>query len=908
MDITRRQDYPVEAQGEGNSTDSFTKRQMGIDPRGAIMTAKYGRVFKGDIMQSVASFGTVGVVVYSNPQDYGGNKMEWYYPESRWLPPREAQRGSVFQGVSDPLSPELEKDSLKVSLQRVAFHKIQLGKKLINPLASLEHIPHGFQGSHNGTGFNTFASAIGFERGPKELLNGAVGEIKKLGGMTGEKYPAEPGIRVVSDKYVRLLLECKRMQSLSSGKQVHAHMLKTGIQPEIFLLNNLVNMYAKCGCLVYARYLFDKMSERNVVSWTILIVGYAQNGESAEALNLVSHVHKMGIEMDQVIFSCALKACATLGNLQHGKQIYAHILKTGFESHVSVGNSLVTMYAKCGSVDNACKAFDKMPERNTISWTAVIAGYAQNNHDEEALHLFSEMRQAGTKPNHFTFAIILQACSNLGYLQQVKEIHAHTITTGFESHVSVRNALVSVYAKFGYIEDAQKTFSKILQRNIVSWNAMIGGYGQNGDGEDALRLFCDMRQAGMKPDKFTLSSVLSTCATLATLEQGKLVHAHIVKTGFEAHVSIVNALVTVYAKCGSIADARTVFDNISERDIVSWTAMIAGYAQHGCGKEALQLFEKMQWLGTRPNYITWVAVLSACSNVGLVDEGRHYFDCLSRDHDIVPGLEHYACMVDLLGRAGFLHEADDLISRMTVEPNALVWRNLLGACRIHDNVKLGECAAARILELEPHDVATYVMLSNIYASAGRWDDVAEVRKLMKISGVRKEPGQSWIEIKNKVHTFVAGDRLHPQTQQILAKLEELTEQMKEAGYVPNTQSVLYDVEEELKESILCHHSEKLAIGFGLISTSAETPLRIIKNLRICDDCHTATKFISQIVGREIVMRDVTRFHHFKDGLCSCRDYWVFGHELECPYMMLRRAGATATSLRQVGKGPTYVDL
>jgi pentatricopeptide repeat protein len=329
----------------------------------------------------------------------------------------------------------------------------------------------------------------------------------------------------------------------------------------------------------------------------------------------------------------------------------------------------------------------------------------------------------------------------------------------------------------------------------------------------------------------------------------------------------------MYSKCGSIEDAFQTFDVMSERNVISWNAMIAGCAQHGCGKEALKLFAQMPQAGIEPDHISFVSALSACSHSGLVDEGLQLFDSMCRDYCIAPREVHYACMIDLLGRAGRLDEARDFMKTIPFAPDAYVWGALLGACRLYGNIDLGKHAAECLFQLEPHNAAKYVLLSNIYAAAGRWDDVAKVRKIMKDRGVQKQPGCSWIEVKNKVHTFMVEDKSHPQTEEIYSTLEELARQMEAAGYVPDTNFVLHDVEMEQKEHSLYHHSEKLAIAFGLISTLPGLPVRIIKNLRVCGDCHTATKFISKIVEREIIIRDANRFHHFKDGLCSCGDYW-----------------------------------
>jgi pentatricopeptide repeat protein len=433
--------------------------------------------------------------------------------------------------------------------------------------------------------------------------------------------------------------------------------------------------------------------------------------------------------------------------------------------------------------------------------------------------------------------------------------------------------MVAGYAQNGKLEVARDLFDIMPERNLGSWNSMIAGYAQNGHWEESLELFFEMQKANVKADPATFASILSACASLEALEQGKCVHGYTIESGFVSDVSVGNALTTMYAKCGCIEDAKSVFDNISKKNSVSCNAMIAAYAQHGYGNEALQLFEQMKQTGMKPNHITFVGILSACSHAGLVEEGCYYFDSMSRDYCIAPGADHYACMVDLLGRAGRLDEADKLINEMPFDPDAAVLWALLGACRIHKNVKLGERVAERLFELEPLNSSTYVLLSNIYAVEGRWDDVGKVRKIMKAKGVIKKAGCSWIKIKHKVHVFHEGERMHPQMEKIYSALHELDRQMREVGYVPDTTFVLHDVEEQQKEQSLCQHSEKLAIVFGLISTPLGTVIQVMKNLRVCGDCHNAIKFISKIVAREIVVRDTRRFHHFKMGFCSCRDYW-----------------------------------
>eukprot|EP01018_Ginkgo_biloba_P037492 Gb_02031 [translate_table: standard] len=632
-------------------------------------------------------------------------------------------------------------------------------------------------------------------------------------------------------------------------------------------------MYAKCGNLENARLVFEKMSDRDVVPWTAMIAGYTQNGHANEALTLFGQMHLAGMKPNPITMSSVLPACARLQALQQGKWIHDYIIRSGIELDVYVGTALIDMYVKCGCIESARQVFDDMSKRNECSWNSMIAGYAQNGDANEALALFHQMQLAGMTPNAVTMVSVLSTLAHSDDLQQGKRVHDYIIRTGFESNVFVGSALIDMYTKCGSIGIARQVFEKLSERDVVSWTAMIAGYAQNGYANEALTLFHQMKLAGVIPDSATMVSVLSACAHLGALQQGKLIHDYIIRCGLESDVFVGTALIDMYAKCGSVDIARKCFDKMSERDVVSWNAMIAGYGMHGHGEDALVVFSHMQQIGMKPNWVTFICVLCACSHAGLVNEGSQNFGRMKRDYCITPKMKHYACMVDLLGRAGHLDEAEDFIKKMPLEPDASVWGALLGACRIHCNVELGVLVAGRLFDLEPEDAGYYVLVSNIYAAAGRWDSVAKVRTIMKDRGLKKTPGCSLIDINNHVHAFLVGDRSHPESEKIYAMLETLTGQMEDAGYVPNTNFVLLNVEEEVKEQMLYSHSEKLAIAFGLMNTSPQTPIRITKNLRVCGDCHTASKFISAIVSREIIVRDANRFHHFKDGLCSCGDYW-----------------------------------
>eukprot|EP01018_Ginkgo_biloba_P017187 Gb_23320 [translate_table: standard] len=683
----------------------------------------------------------------------------------------------------------------------------------------------------------------------------------------------QAGIQPNKFTFPFVLKACAGLSALQEGREIHYHIVRTGFESDVYVGTALVDMYAKCGSIEDARNVFEKMTERNVVSWNTMIAGCAQNGYFDETLKFFREMQMEGMEPESVTILSVLPACINFEALKQGKEIHNYITRSGLSSDDFVGTSLIDMYAKCGSIEDAGHVFDKMPRRDVVSWNTMIAGYAQSGHANEALTLFKQMQLADVKPNSVTMVSLFPSCSHLAALQQAKCIYGYIIRSGFQSDVAVSTALVAMYAKCGDIEIARQFFDKMLERDVVSWNAMIAGYTQNGYANEALILFHQMHLTNVKPDSVTMVSVLPACGHLAALQQGKWIHDYIIRNGFQSDVSVLNSLVAMYAKCGSIEIARQLFEKIAERNVVSWNAMIAGYGMHGLGDDALQLFSQMQQSGLKPDGHTFISVLSACRHAGLVDVGLQYFDCMNRDYFIKPRIEHYACMVDLLGRAGHLYEAQNFIKMMPIEPDASVWGTLLAACRTHSNIELGESVSEHLLELEPDNAGNYVLLSNIYATAGRWDDVAKVRTMLMYRGLKKSPGCSWIEIENQVHAFLAGDRSHPQSDKVYAILEGLSGQMKEAGYAPDKSCVLHDVEEEEKEYILCSHSEKLAISFGLINTIPGTPIQITKNLRVCRDCHSATKFISKIVRREIIVRDANRFHHIEDGLCSCGDYW-----------------------------------
>jgi pentatricopeptide repeat protein len=680
----------------------------------------------------------------------------------------------------------------------------------------------------------------------------------------------QAGVRPNGVTYLSILKTCASPSALKWGKEVHAHIRHGGLESDVRVGTALLKMYAKCGCIKEARHIFDNLTNRDVFSWNVMIGACADSGCGEEAYQLFLQMKRQGFRPDAITYTSILNACASAGALEWVKEVHSNIMDSGLELDLRLASALVHMYAKNGSINDARLVFDRMKERDVVTWSAMIGEYAENGRGTEAYELFLQMKREGCAPNAITFINILNACASAGALGWMKEVHRHILEAGLESDLRVGSALIHMYAKSGSIDDARLVFDRMKERNVITWSVMIGGFAQHGRGHEAYELFLRMQREDCEPNEITYTSILNACASAGALGWMKEVHSHILESGLESDLRVANALVHMYAKSGSINDARILFDRMKERDVMTWNVMINGLAQHGSGHEALELFREMNF---KPDGYSFVAALSACSHAGLVDEGHRLFLAMSEDYGIQPTVLHYACMVDLLGRAGRLQEAKRFIDTMPVEPDKATWGALLGACRTYANVELGELVAQQILKLEPHDASTYVLLSNIYAGAGKWDKVSTIRTMMHARGVRKEPGRSWIEVDNKIHYFAVGDLSHPEMKEIYAVLERLIEQSKAEGYVPDTQLVLKNIAEEDKELSLCSHSEKLAIAYGLLRTAPGKPIRIYKNLRVCSDCHTATKFISKVTGREIVARDANRFHHFKDGICSCGDYW-----------------------------------
>ncbi|XP_047977058.1 pentatricopeptide repeat-containing protein At3g62890-like [Salvia hispanica] len=594
-----------------------------------------------------------------------------------------------------------------------------------------------------------------------------------------------------------------KFNSVSELKLVHSLLIKSGSPLSHLPLSRVASVCALTPSFLYAQRIFQQVGQSETSAWNSCLRDFAESDTPFDAILFFHQLRRHNVCPDSFTCSFVLKACVKLMDLSHGRIVHALVVKLGLLFNLVLQNVILHMYSSCGEINDAVLLFDKMLQRDVVTW----------------------------------------------------------------------NTMITQLVKRGDIALAHQMFLEMPDRNLRSWTAMIAGFVRCGKPKKAIDIFREMKQVGLKPNEATVVAVLAACADLGDLDLGRWIHDYSDKSGFTENVLICNKLIDMYIKCGCLQAAKDVFEGMKKRTVVSWSAMIQGLALHGNADEALGLFSKMIQTGVKPNDVTFIGLLNACSHMGLINEGRAFFARMTSDFAITPSIEHYGCMVDLLSRAGLLQEAYEFIKQMPTTPNAAIWGALLGGCKVHKDVEMAEVAMKHIHELDPNNDGYYVVLANIYSEAKKREDAARVRKLMKERGLKKTYGCSSITIKGLVHEFVAGDESHSQSEEIVEKWNELLVPLRQKGYVPNTSVVLLDMEEEEKERYVFGHSEKLALVFGLINLPPRETVRIFKNLRVCEDCHAAFKLLSEIVKREIVVRDRNRFHTFKDGCCSCKDYW-----------------------------------
>ncbi|KAF7145610.1 hypothetical protein RHSIM_Rhsim04G0179400 [Rhododendron simsii] len=697
-----------------------------------------------------------------------------------------------------------------------------------------------------------------------------------------------------------LLKNPSSIKTKSLAQQLHAQIVKSNATTHLNLIHESLIVFNT----------LHPSSPPSLGAWKSIIRYYTSNGLFLQTLTAFVKMWDSGVYPDHNVFPSVIKSCTHLVDLRFGESVHGCAIHLGIDFDLFTGNALMNMYSKLETfgrigglgdvvgqvfdkmpklgkmkmnyalppsnkqtagfdrlgmsyevlrrnggmealrLDSVRKVFEMMPKRDLVSWNTLIAGNAQNGLYKEALYMVREMGKANLQPDPFTLSSVLPIFAEYVDVMKGKEIHGYAIRHGLDTNGFIGSSLIDMYANCTRVEDSCKVFNLLPQGDIVSWSSVIAGCVQNGAFDEGLKLFRKMLLAKIQPVNVTFSSIMPACAHLTTVHLGKQLHGCIIRGGFDDNVFIASSLVDMYARCGNIKTARWIFNNMEQIDIVSWTAMIMGCALHGHADEAISLFKQMEMGGVKPNSVAFVAVLTACSHAKLVEEGLQYFNSMIHDYGISPGLEHYASVADLLGRAGKLEEAYEFISRTHTKPEGSVWSTLLASCRVHKNTEVAEKVAEKIFTLDPNNMVAYVLLSNTYSAAGRWKEAAKLRTIMRDKGMRKKPACSWVEVNNKVHAFVAGDKSHPYYDKINEVMTFLLEVIEREGYVVDTNEVLHDVGEEQKRVSYC--------------------------VATCVDCHVATKFVAKIMGREIIVMDNGQFHHFRDGKCSCGDYCKIG--------------------------------
>ncbi|XP_015892169.3 putative pentatricopeptide repeat-containing protein At3g25060, mitochondrial [Ziziphus jujuba] len=588
------------------------------------------------------------------------------------------------------------------------------------------------------------------------------------------------------------LLSCKDKATLA---KLHALVILTGLFTHGSSNAQLIASYARVVDAVSAHQLFEKLPRRGVDVWNAMIIAYSRKEYPDEVIRLYRQMILEGVKPDSSTFTVAIKACASTLDLETGEEIWFKAKDNGFECDVFVGSSVLNLYAKCGKMDEASVVFDKMPKKDVVCWTSMLTGFVQSGRPVEALEIYKQMQMEGMKTDGVVLLGLVQVGAKLGVSKVGLSVHGYLIRRDHPMDVILQTSLVDMYAKTGKLGLAYRIFRKMTCKNVISWGALISGYAQNGFARNALEMLVEMQSCGYKPDLLSLVGALLASSQVGSLKLGKSLHGYILRR-FVLDQVTGTALIDMYSKCGSLSCARALFARINTKDSISWNAMIASYGIHGQGKEALALFLKMTEISLKPDHTTFASLLSSFSHSGLVEEGQYWFDLMLCKYKIPPGEKHYACMVDLLARAGLVEEAYDLIGSISTEPGLPVWVALLAGCHNCQKVTIGEIAAKKVLELKPNDMGVYALISNFYAMAKKWNEVACVRNIMKKTRIKKEPAYSTVEVNGKLHSFLMEDNSHRQYKDTLELLDKLDQEMRIMQYAPETGLSLHDYEGE----------------------------------------------------------------------------------------------------------------
>ncbi|KAI5069763.1 hypothetical protein GOP47_0016064 [Adiantum capillus-veneris] len=689
----------------------------------------------------------------------------------------------------------------------------------------------------------------------------------------GEEALAEFGkmqLEGVSPNAVTIACLLKAWDSVATKDNIGDFVQKvkgTDCEKDPLVGNTLVGINAKLGFKQDALRIFDRVKNKDVVSWNALISGLVEYGDAMEAL---IHYEKMPQDLvspNAVTFTCICKACGSLGDVEQALLVHSEIIKLGLEEDSFLGNSVSCMYAKCDSLLEAVEVFDKLLVKNVVSWSALIGGYAKHGPRSEALKYFEQMKLEGVPPGAFTFTSVLRSFVCMEALNSGRDIHIEIELKGFAVNIHVGNALIGMYTKCGSLLEAEYVFNQLPFRDILSWNTLITGFAEHGLGQEALKYYEEMQVRGFQLDEVSVSGALKACGAIGALGRGREIHASLTEGLFAVDTCVGTSLINMYAKCGSLSEAQEVFCKLPVRNVMVWSTMIQAFGMNHEGWKAIECFEEMQKQGVEANGVTFTCLLSACRHASLPLEGNKYFKAMRQDFGIVPSVEHYNCMIDLFARSGHLFEAEKLCELVGVSAEGAL-SALLTASRICGETELGLRCFQENVKINVNDAGLYVLMMDIFASAGRLNDASRIEDLRRHVGAFKKPASAVIEIGNEVYEFVVGNN---QSKDIAEALRSLNTGMKVEGNVAHLESVLASSSDVEKEASLCEHAEKIALAFGLLHTPQGQTLRVTKNLRMCRDCHNTSMFISQQRKREIVIRDNCCVHHFKDGFCSCGD-------------------------------------
>ncbi|KAL6991522.1 hypothetical protein U1Q18_009634 [Sarracenia purpurea var. burkii] len=584
--------------------------------------------------------------------------------------------------------------------------------------------------------------------------------------------------------YPCVLRSCTQLSDDETGRKIHGRVVKLGLDLFDLVGSELVEMRRELCVDEYDRETTEKMGVNRKVYWSSLTFESSSNGDYEQSFRIFNRMRTERVEPDSVTVINLLRSSVDLKSLKAGRCVHSFIIVNSLCEDMALSTALLTMYAKLGSVEDARALFDKMPQRDCVVWNLMISAYSRNGYPKESLQLLMQMVRSGIRADLFTAIPAISSVAELKSLEWGKQMHAHVIRHGSDYQVSVHNCLVAMYCDCNCLETAKIIFDLMTNKTLVSWSTMIKGYVTHDHSYDALSLLTKMKSDGFRIDSVTVISVLPACVNTGALEQVKNLHGYSVKCALNSLLSVNTALLISYAKCGCIEMARKLFDEeeVDSKDIITWNSMISAYSKHGDWFSSLDLYNQMKQSKTKPDHVTFLSLLTSCVNSGFVEEGRECFKEMTETYGCLPNQEHYACMVDLLGRSGHIKEASELINTMPFEPDARVWGPLLSACKLHSESRLAELAAQKLMAMEPKNAGNYVLLSNMYAAAGKWDGVAKMRTFLRDRGLKKVPGCSWLEINGKVHEFRVADRSHPKSGYIYSTLENLELEIKEDEY------------------------------------------------------------------------------------------------------------------------------